>query len=277
MLIMRVDVTDDISPEVDEVTAEFGNGVVQFPKADRIPYEYKIVSCETGAAPAPGGPSVPSPLPTPAPAASSPMPSPAPQPTLAPTAAPTQAPAGPPSLAPTQAPTPSPRPAPTPVPAPGGNPPAPSGACVTEDDCSKNSLCSADFGVYCGASASTCPKPYCKRASSLPPPCVAEDDCSKNSLCSGNWGAYCAALAAACPAPYCKRAAASLAEQTPASTPRRLRSAAARVLQPGLGNSFIQRGDKLHARGVVWNEEAVRDLEPQRDALLDGAPPHAEL
>ena len=40
MIIMRVDVTDDISPEVDEVTAEFGSGVVQYPEADRIPYEY---------------------------------------------------------------------------------------------------------------------------------------------------------------------------------------------------------------------------------------------
>jgi hypothetical protein len=48
MIIMRIDVTDDISPEVDEVTAEFGNGVVQYPEASRIPYEYKLVSCETG-------------------------------------------------------------------------------------------------------------------------------------------------------------------------------------------------------------------------------------
>merc|ERR1712003_39402 len=48
MIIMRVDVTDDISPEVDEVTAEFGKDVVQYPAFDRIPYEYKIVDCATG-------------------------------------------------------------------------------------------------------------------------------------------------------------------------------------------------------------------------------------
>merc|ERR1712190_267198 len=48
MIIMRVDVTDDISPEVDEVTAEFGTGVVTQPAYNRIPYEYKIFDCETG-------------------------------------------------------------------------------------------------------------------------------------------------------------------------------------------------------------------------------------
>merc|ERR1712203_1327886 len=45
---MRVDVTDDISPEVDEVTAEFGKDVVTQPAFNRIPYEYKIVDCQTG-------------------------------------------------------------------------------------------------------------------------------------------------------------------------------------------------------------------------------------
>merc|ERR1711933_548864 len=48
MVIMRVDTTDDISPEVDEVTAEFGKDVVTQPAFNRIPYEYKIVDCQTG-------------------------------------------------------------------------------------------------------------------------------------------------------------------------------------------------------------------------------------
>merc|ERR1712226_370429 len=97
MIIMRVDVTDDISPEVDEVTAELGAGVVRYPKADRIPYEYKIVSCATGAEGKSGDPSSPTP-----PAL---MPTQAPRPTQVPL--PTQAPLT------TQAPTPT---KPTPVP-----------------------------------------------------------------------------------------------------------------------------------------------------------------
>merc|ERR1719203_1006632 len=87
MIIMRVDVTDDISPEVDEVTAEFGAGVVRYPQADRIPYEYKIVSCMTGAGGEPGEPSPPTPpvaTPAPAPMPAQPSPMPAPMPTSAP-------------------------------------------------------------------------------------------------------------------------------------------------------------------------------------------------
>merc|ERR1712226_1602156 len=101
MIIMRVDVTDDISPEVDEVTAELGAGVVRYPKADRIPYEYKIVSCATGAEGKSGDPSSPTP-----PAL---MPTQAPRPTQVPTTAPTRS-----ELV---------------------------GDCVPQDDCSKNTLC----------------------------------------------------------------------------------------------------------------------------------------
>uniref|UniRef100_A0A7S4SY22 Uncharacterized protein n=1 Tax=Alexandrium monilatum TaxID=311494 RepID=A0A7S4SY22_9DINO len=291
MLIMRVDVTDDISPEVDEVTAEFGAGVVRFPEADRIPYEYKIVSCETGKAddgrsssppaPSPSSTPLPTPLPTPMPTPqAAPTPSPTPRPAAVPTTpAPQTAPTPSPTLTPSATPT-TPAPLSTPAASPTPNPtvapvtppqPAPTpaleGACVTEDDCSKNSQCKVNWDVYCGSLASTCPAPFCKRVPSAPQ-CVTEGDCSKNPRCDVSWDAYCAALASSCPAPYCRMAAPSLASRRALviASPRRLRSAQ-RHVQPGLGSSFIQRGDEVRKGDGAMGAGSDGDAEPLHAAF----------
>jgi len=119
---------DDISPEVDEVTAEFGEGVVLYPASNRIPYEYKIVDCETGRE---IGVSTGAPSP----------------PVLAP------------SAFPTSAPIPQPiQPAPTTI-------PVGQQTCTPIGECGAYSWCDQDTYVgWCEEQALTgaCPVPFCK-------------------------------------------------------------------------------------------------------------------
>merc|ERR1712048_213507 len=195
-----------------------------------------------------------------------------------PSAEPTQPPSTPPIRTPTQAPMPMQPPSPKPTLAPTRIEPV--GDCVPEDDCSKNTLCSVDWTIYCQSLRSTCPTPYCKRSgatapapatvptpapsasrrrpSSIPSSCVPEDDCTKNTFCTMDWTTYCRAAASVCPTPFCKKRP-SLSQA--ASVQRHLRSSS-HVLQPDAGSSLIQQQQQLN-----MTLEAVEEPEVQHSEL----------
>jgi len=196
MIIMRVDVTDDISPEVDEVTAEFGNGVVEYPEASRIPYEYKLVSCETGQDIASFDTTTSSPGLAPTPAAPSPTPPPAP------------------------VPAPQPMPVPVPAPAPAPAPvPASSGSCISNGP--------EYYAAACAALEATCEQhSFCKRASaggSAPAPAPPVGACVSNDA-NIDYSAACQALEATCEQySFCKRAPALTQSSALHPAPRAVR------------------------------------------------------